>query len=44
MKKNVILNQQEWIIFGVIIKLNIQVKAIEKHYELKNILIKLNQT
>ena len=44
MKKNVILNQQEWIIFGVTIRLNIQVKAIEKHYELKNILIKLNQT
>ena len=32
------------VIFGVKVMLNMKVKAIEKHYQLKNVLMKLNHT
>ena len=45
MKKKIIVNQEEQIIFGVaIFILNMKVMVTEiKHYQLKNILIKLDQ-
>ena len=42
--KKIIINQQEQVIFGIIIALNMEVTVIEtKHDQLKNILIKLEQ-
>ena len=44
-KKKIITNQQEWVIFGAIILLNMKVMVIAiKHYQLKNNLIKLDYT
>ena len=40
MKEKIIINQYEWLNFGVTIVFIINIKAIEKHYQLKNILIK----
>ena len=42
-KKKIIINQQELVIFGVTIILNMKVMVMEiKHYQLKNILTKLD--
>ena len=42
-KKKIIINQQELVIFAVTIILNMKVMVMEiKHYQLKNILIKLD--
>ena len=42
-KKKIIINQQELVIFGVTIILNMKVMVMEiKHYQLKNILTKLH--
>ena len=42
-KKKIIINQQELVIFGVTIILNMKVMVMEiKHYHLKNILTKLD--
>ena len=42
-KKKIIVNQQEYVIFGVTIILNAKVMTIEiKHFQFKNILIKLD--
>ena len=43
-KKKVIINQLEHVIFSVTIILNVKVKPIQKHYQLKNALIKLDHT
>ena len=40
--KKIIVSQLELIIFGIAIILNIKVKAIEKHYRLRNVFIKLD--
>ena len=39
MKKQIIINQQEKMIFGITVILNIKVNVIENHYQLKFILI-----
>ena len=45
MKKKIIINQEEQVIFGATIILNMKVTVIEiKHCQLRNILIKLHHT
>ena len=41
MKKKIIINQWNQIKLGVAILLNAKVRAMEKHYQLRNILTKL---
>ena len=42
--KEITTNLQELVIFEVTIILNIKAKALEKHYQFKNIFIKLGHT